>query len=141
MALSLLLIGDKAMNFLHIPSFGTFNKPLPEALGVFAGDAFAMLKNSVFAAKVAEAEVAQIEEPVVVRQEEVDPNAELAVNLASAYSVVLEQRLQKEEVPIEKPKVEEKKEESIFAVSQEASKPRKKSRHQHSHHTHRSNKK
>lgn len=144
MALSLLIIGDKAMNFLHIPGFGTFNKPLPEALGIFVADAVATLKNNVFPAKVDPVQVAQIEEPIVEVQQEdsdIDPNAELAINLASSHSVVLEQTLQKEEAPQDVRKVEEKKEESVFSVPTEASKPRKRSRHSHSHHSHRTSKK
>lgn len=144
MALSLLIIGDKAMNFLHIPGFGTFNKPLPEALGIFVADAVATLKNNVFPAKVDPVQVEQIEEPVVVARQEdadIDPNAELAINLASSYSVVLEQTLQKEETPQDVRKVEEKKEESTFSVPAKTSKPRKRSSHSHSHHTNRSNKK
>lgn len=132
------------MNFLHIPGFGTFNKPLPEALGIFVADAVATLKNNVFPAKVDPVQVAQIEEPIVEVQQEdsdIDPNAELAINLASSHSVVLEQTLQKEEAPQDVRKVEEKKEESVFSVPTEASKPRKRSRHSHSHHSHRTSKK
>lgn len=95
--------------FPQIPGFGAFNQPLPDALGIIAGDALNWVKNTVIqlgAHKDAPPQELETTPEVLSEVVEVvadepkgDSNRDLAINLSSPHIALLEQSVQAQALP------------------------------------------
>lgn len=102
--------------FPQIPGFGAFNQPLPDALGIIAGNALDWVKTQVIQLGTSKQDITHVEpeasltpeqvvqDQVVVEQvaaeaSVVTANEALAINLASSHSSLLEQTVQAQVLP------------------------------------------
>lgn len=155
--------------FPQIPGFGAFNHPLPDALGIIAGDALNWVKQTVIqigtSKDVPQQELKELPEIlpavdlVAAEEPKSDSNAALAINLATSHSTLLEQSVQAQGLPdisgdealakslaekelqaVEAPKKEENHPVSA-SFTNHSSKTQKRSKGHHHHHHHRTHKK